>query len=151
MWKAVYEPWTTKCYLKKSQFISCMANYQHTTGNLIEKLWEFTSRLSSNNFPKEEFVEKQTEDKRNYDWGNLLYPWELLVLNYYLNEARFPRRTTTPHDQIEIRVSISKSTRNTRRIRHSVINILKRLCLTPFRYLWSLGFKEYFSGLFTGS
>lgn len=149
MWKAVHKPQTTKCCLKNPQFISCMANYQCTTGNLIEKLRQFTSRLSLNNFPKEEFVEKQK--MRETDWGNLLYHWELLVLNYYLNEACFPRRTTTAHDQTEIRVRISKSICDSRRVGHSVIKILKRLCLTPLRYMWSLGFKEYFSGLFTGS
>lgn len=42
---------------------------------------------------------------RNYDWGNLLYPWELLVLNYYLNELRFPRRPINPRGQIEVTLS----------------------------------------------
>lgn len=118
MWKAVHKPWTEKCYLKKPQFISCMANYQDTTGNLLEKLWELTSRLS---------ISQRRNLGRNkgwnYDLGNLLYHWEILVLNYNLNEGCFPRRTTAPLDQIEITVSISKSNCNTSIIKYAVINI----------------------------
>lgn len=65
-------------------------------------------QISFKQFPKRG-IHGETEDDRNYDWGDLLYHWKFLLLTYYLNKACFPGGTTIPHDQTGVRVSISKA------------------------------------------
>jgi len=104
-----------------------MANYQHMTANLTEKLSEFTSRL--NKFLKEEFEEKQKMRENVTGEACCVTGNYLFLTNTYMKSA-CPEGPRFHMTKLESEL-VSQKALNTRRRRHSVINILKRLHLSP--------------------